>query len=48
MKENKFQVLVPVAREQHELPENLKIRETEEQRAKFNQFRKSRYRSNQC
>ena len=48
MKENKFQVLVTVAREQHELPENLKIRETEEQRAKFNQFRKSRYRSNQC
>ena len=29
-------------------PENLKISETEEQRAKFSQFRKSRYRSNQC
>lgn len=42
MKENKFQVLVPVAREQHELAENLKISETEEQRAKFNQFGKSR------
>ena len=48
MNENKFQVFVPVAGEQHELPENLKISETEEQRAKFNQFRKSRYRSNQC